>query len=87
MSDVKDYDASVVEYDEATKLRITAWVLSKLARMATEGGSFRTLIYGHLGFDESAYDPLFHAGGMDVTNALHDAAKVIARGLNGRRKR
>ena len=44
-----------------------AWVFE---RLNASQGSFRSLIYGEMGFDESAYTPLLLAGGMNITNAM-----------------
>ena len=79
MSKKIDYDASVSDIDDATKLRVAAWVFSKLKHVASDGGSYRYLIYNQLGFGPDALDPLLQAGAMDVTNALFVAAKANAR--------
>lgn len=46
-----------------------AWVFRKIMENANKG-TFRYLIYDLMGFDESAYEPLYLAGGMVITNAL-----------------
>ena len=51
-----------------TKLAVTAWVFEALIKNAEEGGSFRHLIYDHLGFNTDAYHPLYVAGGQTITN-------------------
>lgn len=78
MSKKPNYDEIVAKYDVQTKLEITAWVLSKLQEHC-EGGSYRTLIYERLGFSVDAYEPLLEAGGMEVSNALFEAAKTVRR--------
>lgn len=49
----------------------TAWVLRHLAAHLAEGGSFRYLIYDRMGYDETAYSPLYKAGGMEISNAFN----------------
>ena len=65
-----DYDELVSKYDNQTKLDIAAWVISKIDEHGADPGSFRHLIYGLLGFGMDAYVPLYHAGGMNITNEL-----------------
>lgn len=74
------YDLLVEKYDVKTRMEVAAWVISKLQQHATDGGSFRTLVYERLGFDVDGYDPILEAGGMDVCNALYTAAKFEKRG-------
>lgn len=50
------------------KLAVAAWVIDNVAKIGIEGGSFRHLIYGLLGFGTDAYVPLYNAGGMTITN-------------------
>lgn len=64
----KDLDTLVDNCDYDTKLAVTAWVIRNIVDHAKEGGSFRYLIYGRLGFDTDAYVPLYDAGGMEITN-------------------
>lgn len=49
-----------------------AWVFTKLCDHLQNGGTFRVLIYRRMGFDESAYQPLFEAGGMTISNAFFE---------------
>jgi hypothetical protein len=51
-----------------TKLAIAAWVFQAIVAHAREGGTFRHLIYGRLGFEPDAYVPLYEAGGMTISN-------------------
>ena len=37
--------------------------------------SYRKLIYGRLGFEGKSYAPLYVAGGMAITNAMHTQFK------------
>ena len=46
-----------------------SWVFRKIMENANKG-TFRYLIYDLMGFDESAYEPLYLAGGMAINNAL-----------------
>ena len=57
-----------------------AWVFAKLCEHAKEGGSYRSLIYDRMGFDGKAYAPLHKAGGMVLTNMIHDWRKM--KGIN-----
>jgi hypothetical protein len=50
-----------------------SWVFAHLRDGIKETGSYRYMIYHRLGFDQSAYCPLYLAGGMDITNAFIDA--------------
>lgn len=63
-------DMELVEKcDYETKLAITAWVIKNIVEHAEAGGgSFRSLIYGKLGFKSDAYVPLYEAGGMTISN-------------------
>lgn len=42
---------------------------------ASPAASYRKLIYGRLGFEGRSYARLYIAGGMTITNAMHDARK------------
>ena len=63
-----EYDKLAAECDPETKLAITAWVFRNLIKHATEGGTYRYLIYERLGFDPDAYLILMDAGGMTISN-------------------
>jgi hypothetical protein len=67
---VSEFDALVEKYDNQTKLDIAAWVISKIDEHGADPRSFRSLIYGGLGFGPEAYVPLYEAGGMNITNEL-----------------
>lgn len=56
------------ETDYHTKLYITNYVFKCLREHMIEGGSYRTLIYGRLGFDTDAYGALFTA--FDIHNEV-----------------
>lgn len=60
-----------------TRLAITAQVFEAIVAHGNEPGSFRHLIYDRLGFKGDAYQPLYEAGGMVITNNFE---------LNGREK-
>jgi hypothetical protein len=61
--------------DNETKLAVTAWVFRNIMDHAMEGGSYRYLIYGRLGFDTDAYVPLYDAGGMEISNEFDMSQK------------
>jgi hypothetical protein len=65
-----EYDKLVEKYDIDTKLDIACWVINKIDQHGRNPGSFRNLIYGLLRFDLNAYNPLYTAGGMNITNEL-----------------
>lgn len=52
------------------RLEITAFIFSKIT--ADPSCSFRRLIYSRLGFDGDAYEILYRAGGMNITNSIAD---------------
>lgn len=62
------YPKLVEECPDETRLAVAAWVFKAIVDHAREGGTFRTLIYGRLGFGPDAYTPLYMAGGMDISN-------------------
>jgi len=51
------------------KLEYAKEFMGHIVDHCIDGGSFRYLIYGRLGFGEEAYGPLYEAGGMEFTNA------------------
>jgi hypothetical protein len=57
----------VDDCDSDTRLAITEWVMHHIVKHATEGGSFRYLIYDRLGFGPEAYVPLC-ADGFTISN-------------------
>lgn len=68
MSEFPEMDKLVDDCPYETKLAVTAWVFRNIVDHAQEGGSFRFLIYGRLGFNTDAYVPLYEAGGMEISN-------------------
>lgn len=60
-------DELVEKCDYETRLAVTAWVMEHIVAHATEGGSYRCLIYQRLGFDTDAYAPLC-ADGLTISN-------------------
>lgn len=52
-----------------TRLAITRYVMERIWEHARDGGSYRHLIYGRLGFDLDAYSYLFPVG-MDISNTF-----------------
>jgi hypothetical protein len=63
-----EHDRLVEECPYETRLAVTAWVMKHIVQHAQDGGSFRHLIYGRLGFEMDAYVPLYLAGGMTISN-------------------
>lgn len=55
---------------------VTAWVFRHVADHVISGGSFRYLIYDRMGYGPRAYQPLYLAGGMEITNALHERNEI-----------
>lgn len=55
----------------ASKLEIAKFIFAKISYAPC--CSFRRLIYNRLGFDGDAYEPLYRAGGIKITNAMNDA--------------
>lgn len=55
---------------EKPTIEQTAWVFSHICDHLLEGGTFRYLIHNRLGYPPSAYQPLYEAGGMTISNAL-----------------
>ena len=71
------FEEIVNSCDYETRLAIAAWVFKHITAQAQQGGSFRYLIYNRLGFGTDAYVPLYDAGGMEISNSLFDADKII----------
>ncbi len=62
------------EMEEDDRLAAAVVIFEALKQQTKEATSFRGLIYNRLGFDESCYQPLYCAGGMDLSNVLGDEA-------------
>lgn len=62
------YGELVANCPYETRLAVAAWVFRAIVDHATEGGTFRHLIYSRLGFAEDGYVPLYLAGGMTISN-------------------
>lgn len=75
MSEFPEMNKLVDDCPYETKLAVTAWVFRNIVDHAQEGGSFRFLIYGRLGFDTDAYVPLYEAGGMEISNEFDMSQK------------
>jgi hypothetical protein len=58
----------VEETDYETRLAVTAWAMKHIVEHASEGGSYRTLIYQRLGFGPDAYAVLQFHGGLEISN-------------------
>jgi hypothetical protein len=63
-----DYHAVAATVPQETKLAMCAWFMEKCAEHARQGGSFRSLIYGRMGFGLEAFLPLYLAGGMELAH-------------------
>lgn len=69
INDEPDYYQKICDaLTQEQRLAVTAWVMRHLCAHATEGGTYRYLIYGRLGFGPEAYLPLQLAGGLDISN-------------------
>ena len=53
-----------------------AWVFAHLDDALREPGTFRFLINERLGCGLGAYQPLYEAGGMNITNAFCDLEEL-----------
>lgn len=56
------------EVDYQSRLKVTEEIFRAVVDHASDGGSYRGLIYGRLGFQTDAYSPLYLAGGMTISN-------------------
>ena len=61
-------------------LEHVAWVMRHIRDHLREGGTFRYLIYGRMGFGPEAYIPLYEAGGMDISNACCELSEMHQKG-------
>lgn len=79
MSDFPKLDALVDNCPYDTKLAIVRWCMENIVKHAQEGGSYRYLIYGRLGFNPDAYGVLLDDG-MTISNEFDLSLKdnVIA---------
>jgi len=69
MADIEArYPGLVAACPYETRLAVTAHVFAHIVAHATEGGTFRYLIYNRLDFGTDAYVPLYQAGGMTISN-------------------
>jgi hypothetical protein len=62
-----ELDLIAARCDPETKLAVTRWVMKHIVAHASEGGSYRYLIYDRLGFDADAYMPLCNDG-LTISN-------------------
>lgn len=53
------------------KMAVVCWFIRHLLQHATEGGTYRYMIYDRLNFGEDCYMPLQNAGLLDICNALN----------------
>jgi len=62
-----EYAKMADECSPLMKLAVTKWVMKHIVAHASEGGSYRYLIYDRLGFGPEAYAPLC-SDGMTISN-------------------
>jgi hypothetical protein len=62
---------------EKPTIEQVAWVFRNIVENGKEDGSFRHLIYDHMGFGPEAYKPLYLAGGMEITNELGRKERAV----------
>src|SRR5882672_283904 len=67
----------VAECPYETRLAVTAQVFKAIVDHATEGGTFRHLIYNRLGFGPDSYIPLYEAGGLTIHNEFNLNAEGV----------
>lgn len=53
-----------------------AWVIGKVVEAMDIGPSFRSFIYGLMGFGPESYSKLYLAGGMAITNGINDSGEL-----------
>lgn len=53
----------------------TTWIFNHLHDHMREGGTFRHLIYDRMGYGPEAYNELYCAGGMEISNKLNEVKK------------
>ena len=70
-----DADLKTRESDPE-RLRIAVDVFEAIREHMREGGTYRHLIYGRLGFGMDAYGTLQAAGALDVSNFIYDAREA-----------
>jgi hypothetical protein len=57
---------------EKPTIKQVAWVFKILREQMSEPSSFRYLIYDRMGFGPEAYEELYRAGGMEISNMCLD---------------
>lgn len=86
MSDIFDFPELDKLSDECpyeTKLAVVRWAMKHIVRHASEGGSYRYLIYDRLGFELDAYAALLDDG-MIISNEfdidrINEIKKIVVR--------
>lgn len=63
----RELDAMADTCDPEMKLAVTRWVMKHVVEHASDGGSYRYLIYERLGFGQEAYVPLC-SDGLTISN-------------------
>lgn len=83
MIDFSELDKLVEKCDPEIKLAITRWVMRHIVDQASEGGSYRYLIYERLKFGPEAYVPLCEDGltisnefDLNLKSAVRDRLKA-----------
>lgn len=66
-----------IPYD--IRLRCTLHLFNAIVDLLDNPRSFRSFIYGSLGFKPQDYVPLYKAGGMAITNGFHDLNELYNR--------
>lgn len=59
--------------DNRITIEQVAYIFDAITTNSKCDGTFRHLIYNILGFGPDAYEPLYKAGGMYITNGLNKA--------------
>jgi hypothetical protein len=62
-----DLSEHLKDLTDIQKIAVTQWVMKHIVEHATEGGSYRYLIYERLGFGTEAYAPLCDDG-LTISN-------------------
>ncbi len=71
-----------VEALEKDRLDIVAQTFKAIAQHLSEPGTFRYLIYDRLGFGPDAYEPLYKAGGLVISNACTELYESCGVSIN-----
>ena len=61
-----------------------AWVFAHLWEHMQDTGTFRYLIYNRMGFDKTAYYPLYTAGGMAISDGFAELEELVAKDITAK---